>query len=75
MAIKYELVQPGMLLWQKRRQRMGNTTMSRDAWFPVQIIEVQERGCLVCWNGNAPRMMYRRDVQKLYRKKPEKAHD
>lgn len=71
MSIRYHLVEPGMVLWQKRRQKMGNTNISCDAWFTVKIIEVHENSCLVQWNSNPPRRMYRRDVEKLYRARPE----
>lgn len=72
MSIRYHLVEPGMILWQSKRQQAGNTTMRRTAWYPVRIIEIHETGCLVSWNCNAPRIMSRREVEKLYRKQPDK---
>lgn len=59
-----------MVLWQKRRQKMGNTMLSRDAWFQVGIAEKHDTYCIASWNGNPARRMYRREVEKLYRERP-----
>jgi hypothetical protein len=61
-----------MELWQKARQKMGNTTMRQDAWFAVRIIEKHERHCLVSWNGNPARAWRVSEVVKLYRKRIDK---
>lgn len=72
MSIRFHLVEPGMTLYQKTRRRMGNTTLRCDATYTVQIIEKDDKGCLVSWNGNTPRRMWKRDVEKLYRNDPRK---
>lgn len=58
-------LKPGMTVWSVGTQRMGNTTMSRKACWPVYIREVDlERGCVVAsWNGNAPRTFYAHNVK------------
>lgn len=56
MAIKFEKIQAGMTLYDRRRTRMGNTTMTTLSEWPVHILEVDEgaRRFLMSWNGNAP---------------------
>ena len=38
-----EKLQPGQTVWNVRRQKMGNTTISTVAIFPVRIVEVHPR--------------------------------
>jgi hypothetical protein len=72
MSIRYHLVEPGMLLWQKARRPMGNVRATVEAWFPVRIIEKHDTCCLVSWNGNTPRTMRQKDVEKLYREQTQR---
>lgn len=66
MAIKRDKVQAGMQLYDRHRYRAGNTTMRALGEWPVDIAEVQERGCVVRWNGNSPRFWAWRQIEKLY---------
>jgi hypothetical protein len=72
MAIKFEEIELGMTLWQKTRERMGNTTMRTDAVFEVHIISVdrEKRTAMASWNGNRARIWFERDLKKLYRERP-----
>jgi hypothetical protein len=55
MAIKFEKIQAGMTLYDRRRHKMGNTTMSTIGEWNVRVIsvDVAKREALVSWNGNA----------------------
>lgn len=74
---KWELVKEGDLLWERRRQRMGNTTIRQTAYFQVKILSInhEEGFAMVSWNHpmnlHRPVRWGRRDVVKLTRKKPE----
>jgi len=73
MAVKWHLVQKGDQLWQKKRTKMGNTTMSRWSVFGVRIIEIDHDAGMatVSWNTNAPTRWGRSQIEKLSRKRPE----
>ena len=73
--VAFTTIKPGDVLWEKRRQKMGNTTMRCDAIYQVTIVEVHEGYAMARWNGNAPRRYYPRDIEKLSRKKPERKPD
>jgi hypothetical protein len=68
MAIKFEKIKPGMTLYERRRERMGNTTLRSLSEWPVEILEVDaaERRATVRWNGNRPTRYYGRDLTRLY---------
>jgi hypothetical protein len=69
--VAYSTVKPGDILYQVVSQRAGNTTLRRQAVFTVAIVEVGEHSCTVRWNGNAPRRMSKREVEKLRRNRPK----
>jgi hypothetical protein len=71
MAIKFEKIQAGMTLWSRGRTKMGNTTMTRMAEWPVYIREVypETRSALVSWNGNGPTKWYEAQLRRLYAKR------
>lgn len=68
MAIKFEKIEAGMTLWQRGRQKMGHTTMSRTTEWPVYVKEVfpEKREALVSWNSNAPTVWSERRLTRLY---------
>lgn len=70
MAIKYEKIQPGMVLFQRRRYTMGNTTMKSVGEWPVKIIRLENggalRGAIVSWNGNREHWWSERELTTLY---------
>lgn len=74
MAIKFEKIQAGMMLWSRGRAKMGNTTMSRMAEWQVSIREVypETRSALVSWNYNAPTVWNERRLTRLYVKRMAK---
>lgn len=56
MAIKFEKIQPGMTLFERHRERMGNTTMSRLGEWRIRVVSVNlaDRTVTASWNGNPP---------------------
>lgn len=68
-------IKPGDILWDVRKERMGNTTMRRTAVRPVRIIEVHPDHALVSWNHNSPQKYYAKSLSRLKRKKPETRED
>ncbi len=69
-----EKLKVGQTLYELRRQKMGNTNVSRKACFDVYVREIAEdkRSVMASWNGNPPRRYNAREVAKLRVKKPEK---
>ena len=71
MAIKFEKIQPGMLLYDVRK----NTGYGGNKWntWPVRIISVDaEKRCVTAsWNSNPPERMSERRVTKYRAKEPE----
>ena len=67
---KFETIKAGDILWDRHREKIGNTTMSREGEWEVRIISVDphSRSALVSWNGNPPRTMFSRSLDKLKRK-------
>ncbi len=53
---------------------MGNTTVVREAVFPVHImsIDMEKRCVMASWNGNAPMRFSERHVNKWRLTKPVK---
>lgn len=71
MAVKYEQVKAGDVLFDCHRYRMGNTTMSRMGTWLVTVLEIKDGGAMVSWNGNRPEFYPRHRVERL-RRKPAK---
>lgn len=69
MAISFDRVLPGDVLYDARRRKMGNTTMSETVSYVVKIIETDTvKDCaLASWNSNAPKWMNRRQIERLRR--------
>lgn len=74
MAIKFETVKAGDVLYDCHRVKMGNTTASRMGTWVVKVIALDEdgRGASVQWNGNRATRWTRRQVERL-RRTPSKA--
>jgi hypothetical protein len=77
MAIKFERIKAGDVLYDCRREGMGNTTMSRWACWPVKIISVDPstRTAMVRWNSNAPQKYYGYQLVRLSRTEPKVYRD
>lgn len=73
MAVKWEKVQAGDTLWEVRREKMGNTTMSRWTSRTVRVISIDHAAntAMCSWNGNAPKLWSADRVCKL-RRSPHK---
>lgn len=71
--MKFEKVQPGMVLYDVHSYQMGNTTMRSMGCWAVRIIsiDVEKRQALASWNGNPPRLYFERDLKRLRAVKPE----
>jgi hypothetical protein len=70
--VAFSTIKAGDILWQKVRQKMGNTSMSQDVVYQVTIEEVHEDYAMARWNGNPATRWYERQITKLSRKKPER---
>jgi hypothetical protein len=70
--LKFEKIQPGMVLWDCHSHKMGNTTMSTLGTCSVHVIEVdlERRRALVKWNGNPEGWWGERSLSKLTKDKP-----
>jgi len=65
----FNKIQPGNILWDCRRQKMGNATMSRMACWTVQVFQVDQenRRALCSWNGNKAEWWSERHLDSLRR--------
>lgn len=72
MAIKFKFIEPGMRLFDIHTEQAGNTTMRRWGCWPVEIVSVDRETVTarVRWNGNPPKVWFKRDLEKLYREVP-----
>lgn len=63
----------GQVLWNLKRVRMGNTTVSITSCYPVRITEISESGgsVMASWNSNTPRRMGQGEVNRLRVNKPQ----
>lgn len=52
----FSAIKVGDVLWDCRRQKMGNTTMSRMACWKVRVLEIdpEKRRARCSWNSNTP---------------------
>lgn len=77
MAIKFDKIEPGMILLDVHREKMGNTTMSEWGWWEVRIISVDrdKRTAQVSWNHNQPQTYRQRQLERLYVNKPKALRD
>lgn len=71
--MKIDSIQAGDRLFDVRREKMGNTTMSRTAVYPVYIVSIDhtKNTAMVRWNGNPPTKYYSRALQRLVRTPPK----
>lgn len=74
MAIKYEKIQPGMVLYDRHRHGVGNTTMTALGEWKVYVRSLvsadaqnpRGAGAMVSWNGNPEQFWPRKRLEKLY---------
>jgi hypothetical protein len=69
MAIKFELVKVGDVLYDRHRTTMGNTKITRLGEWEVRVIEIdhKNRRALISWNSNPSRWVTARHVERLFR--------
>lgn len=72
MAIKYEKIKVGQVLYDVHSHRMGNTVMRTLGIWTVQVMELypEERAALVSWNGNPPSKWRSMQLERLFANKP-----
>lgn len=70
--MKIEKLKPGMIVYDVGRQRMGNTTQSTVAVWPVEIVSVDAdgQGVIARWNNNPARWCGAHSVSKWRAKRP-----
>jgi hypothetical protein len=63
--IKFEKIQPGMILYDVRKSGVRFSGRKWDVW-SVRVFEVdqEKRRVFASWNGNAPHWIYERAVTK-----------
>jgi len=63
----------GKVIWDKHKERAGNTTMWRWGVWPVYVKEVDPNFefIIASWNGNKERKMFQRQVDKFRVKEPK----
>ena len=65
-------LKPGQTVWSVERVKTGIRGVTREAVYPVYVIEVNENFVIASWNGNARKRFSGRAVGKWRVKKPEK---
>ncbi len=75
MAVVFERVKAGDILYEVKRERAGNTRMSRVAVRTVRILSIdhEKNEAVVSWNGNSPITWSRSLIRKLRRSPPKTA--
>lgn len=70
--MKFEKLQPGMVVYDVGRQKMGNTTMTTVAVWSVTIVSVdaETRSVMASWNGNRPSRYYEGSCKKWRETRP-----
>ena|SRR5579863_1288322 len=70
--MKISKLQVGQVLYGTQRRKMGNTTISTTAVFPIKVTEIDPEGnwVMASWNFNGPKKFRQRDVNKWKTNKP-----
>lgn len=70
--MKFEKLQPGMVLFDVHSQTMGNTTTKTLGTWRVRIVSIdrERRTAMASWNGNAARPYRESELVKLRDKPP-----
>ncbi|SRR6266851_2574006 len=63
--MKFERIKPGMVLYERHKHRMGNTTLRTLGEWSVRIVSIDEHGAMASWNGNAPQRWFRNKLEKM----------
>lgn len=65
-----EKIKAGDVLYDVHSHRMGNTTLRSMGCWSVRVIQVEESGAWVSWNGNSEQFYSRQRLKGLRTKKP-----
>lgn len=67
--VAFSTVKTGDVLYDCRRTKMGNTTMSQMSTWKVQVLSVdaEQRCAMVSWNGNSATRYTERHLKRLRR--------
>jgi len=67
MAIKFEKITAGMMLYDRHRYRMGNTTMTNIGEWDVEVVSIDPDTCTarVRWNGNREQVYHKHQLERL----------
>ena len=70
MAIKFDKIEPGMVLLDIHRESLGNTMMREWGLWKVKIISVDrdKRTAVVSWNSNPAQTWSVRQLERLHTK-------
>lgn len=72
MAIKFEGVKAGDILYDVHRYKVDRANISKLGTWRVEIIEIDSTGATVRWNGNSPQRWARYRIERLRRSPPKK---
>lgn len=69
MPLKFEQIQPGDVLYERKRQKLGNTTASKVVEWSMRVIEVDRARwrALISWNGNPATWRYAGEISRYFR--------
>ena len=69
----FNALKVGDVLYQSRKTKMGNTSMSTLSTWRVVVkeLDTERRRALVSWNGNQPKWWYERELKPLRRTEPK----
>lgn len=72
--VAFNTVKAGDFLFDRHKEKMGNTTISRVGEWKVRVIEVdrEKRRAMCSWNGNAARWWSEEGLKKLKRNSADK---
>lgn len=68
--MKFERVKAGMVLYDVRREKQGNTTIRDWGYWTVHVLGVDGDGATVSWNGSRACWKPARYFKRLREKKP-----
>lgn len=72
-----ERIKPGQILHDYHRYKMGNTNMSTEGHWRVEVIEVdvENMRALCSWNGNPPKWLGEASIKKYKVKEKTKKQE
>ena len=68
--MKLTSLNPGMVVYDLKRRRMGNTSVVTHCVYKVRVIEVHDNHILASWNGNSPVKIFESGVARLKKNEP-----